>query len=135
MLRAMLVLSAPVLSRIAAVLRPLALSIRHIVCYKETMSITEKAKWGSRSMATWLLFIVSIFIIIYLIWIFFQSRAETGEACMNNQDCKSKICYSEDSRHTKYCTQRCSGDADCPEGWRCLKPPHMPQGMYICLRR
>ena len=99
------------------------------------MAITEKVKWGSRNVFTWILFASSIFVICYLIWLFMQSGAKTGEACMKNHDCKSEICYYEDGRHLRYCTVRCTSDAECPQGWRCFQPPNMPQGMFLCLRK
>jgi hypothetical protein len=98
------------------------------------MSITEKVKWGKRDVVSWILFAASVFVICYLVWLFLQSGARTGEACLKNQDCKSDICYYEDGRHLRYCTVRCESDAQCPEGWRCFQPPNM-QNMFLCLRK
>lgn len=99
------------------------------------MSITDKVKWGSKNVATWILFLVTVFVISYLAWMYFHSRSKTGDVCTRNNDCSSKLCYVEDGRHMRYCTERCSSDADCPRGWRCLQPPAMPKGMYLCIRR
>jgi len=99
------------------------------------MSISDKIKWSSRSTASWLLLAITIFVLVYLFYVFFQSRSKTGEACVKNHECKSSICYHEDARHLSYCTNKCGGDEDCPEGWKCLRPPGFPQGMYVCIRR
>ena len=99
-----------------------------------TDSPWDKLKWGSKNVAMWMVLIICIFIIAYLVLILLQSQSKMGEVCMKNTDCKSNFCYIEDGRHMRYCTDRCSSDKDCPPGWKCLRPPYMPQGMYICLR-
>lgn len=98
------------------------------------MSIMDRIKWGSQNMAAYLLLLLAVFVIGYLIWLFSQSNAVTGESCMNNQDCKSRFCFIESGRHMKYCTVKCASNDDCPPQWQCLRPPAMPQDMYICIR-
>jgi hypothetical protein len=98
------------------------------------VSITDKVKWGSQNMAAYLLLVLAAFVIGYLIWLFSQSNAATGEACMNNQDCKSKFCYVEDGRHMRYCTVKCRSSDECPPQWQCLHPPAMPRDMFVCIR-
>ena len=85
-------------------------------------------------MAKWALVIVLIFVAIYLVQFFFASNLGTGDTCVEHSDCRSKICTYDGGRNVSYCTKKCRGDDECPIGWRCLQPPFLPVGGFVCLQ-
>ena len=94
----------------------------------------KKPREGRRNIAMWLLVIFSIFIMVYLARFYFTEGWGMGDACLRDNDCKGKVCYSRSARHVAYCTRTCTSDKQCPENWKCLDAPRMPEGERICLR-
>ncbi len=98
------------------------------------MPADKKPKEGRRNIVMWLLIIFSIFVLVYMSRFYFAAGWGMGDACLRDKDCRGKVCYVRSARHVAYCTRTCSSDEQCPEEWKCLQVPKMPEGERLCLR-
>jgi hypothetical protein len=59
-----------------------------------------------------------------------------NEHCFNDSDCDSRICLTialkADAPYSDWCSQSCSGDSGCPEGFLC-RPVEHPNANMACV--
>lgn len=59
------------------------------------------------------------------------ATAELGELCQADTQCVSGVCvYWQEDPGTKFCTQACDGDGDCPSGMSCVSRPDVGKVCY-----
>ncbi len=85
-----------------------------------------------RYIPTWLIPLAFAALIGAGIYYYAKVRSDDGQECQRDVDCVRRVCI-EDVRGT-YCSRECQDDAQCLEGWRCIRPPGPRQRDPSCVR-
>jgi hypothetical protein len=101
--------------------------------YKQRIVSNGDRSWGHRPIFRWIIAGLLVLLAGYIGYTLFKSTSDVGDWCESNANCGSKMCLKERGRHLQYCTVRCEEDAECPEGWKCLRSPDLAD-RWVCIR-